>query len=214
VTGYPLGLSHHPPLGRHAPLQSAPGSSTKPFPRRVARRLSESALVLLILPVVWALVLIPPWVRRWRQGRAVRSVASFHRQLSSIERSLTAPYGDLGDIAGPAHRAATRRPSRVALRRRRQVFFGLLAGFFGSLGTALWSGSVVTWVLHAGIAVAFLGYVALLVRHQQRLMERSAKLRHISPAVTSTLSPVPSSKRHYSRRPNVVVLGGSSVPSA
>lgn len=171
-------------------------------------------MVLLILPVVWALVLIPPWVRRWRQGRAVRSVASFHRQLSSIERSLAAPYEELGDGAGPVPRAVTQRPSRKALRRRRQIFFGLLAGFFGSLALALWLGSGVAWLVHAGIAVAFMGYVALLVRHQQRVMERSAKVRHISPTIASTLSPLPGSDRQYSRRPNVVVLGGGSVPSA
>jgi hypothetical protein len=171
-------------------------------------------LVLLILPVVWALVLIPPWVRRWRQGRAVRSVASFNRQLSSIERSLAGPYEDLIDSAGSPARAVTQRPSRRALRRRRQIFFGLLAGFFGSLAVALWLGSGVAWLVHAGTGTAFVAYVALLVRHQQRVMERSAKVRHIPPAIASTLSQAPSSHRQYARRPNVVVLGGGSVPSA
>jgi hypothetical protein len=172
-------------------------------------------LVLLILPVVWALVLIPPWVRRWRRGRAVRSVASFHYQLSSIERSLAAPYGKLTHSGGGSpSRAVPQRPSRRALRRRRQIFFGLLAGFFVSLAAAVSLASGVAWLVHAGIGVVFVGYVALLVRHQQRVMERSVKVRHLSPAMASTLSPVPSSQGEYSRRPNVVVLGGGSIPSA
>lgn len=175
-------------------------------------------MVLLILPVVWAVVLIPPWIRRWRQGRAVRSVASFNRQLSSIERSLAVPDGEVRDglrsrdeagIVPPAP-APTRRASRLALRRRRQMFFGLLAAFFVSLGVAIWFGSSITWLAHGSIAVLFLGYMVLLVRHHRRTVERVTKVRQLSPR----LSPITGGTRRYVRRPSVVVLGGDSVPSA
>lgn len=145
-------------------------------------------------------------------------MTSFHRQLSSIERSLASPHRDNGQPARVADRpafepaAAISPPlaSRMALRRRRQVFFGLVAAFFASLGGALWFGWAVTWLLHAGVAALLLAYVALLVRHHRRIAERVGKVRMLSsrPAAISTAHP------QFARRPNVVVLTGGSAPSA
>lgn len=147
-------------------------------------------------------------------------MASFHRQLSSIERSLAAPPRNNGQPArvDPASRRTfdpgepTSPPatSRLALRRRRQIFVGLLAGFFATLGCALWFGSSVTWLLHATVAALVICYVALLVRHHQRTAERVSKVRMLSssPAAISTGRP------QFARRPSVVVLTGGSAPSA
>jgi hypothetical protein len=47
---------------------------------------------LLILPVIWAAVLIPPWIRRRREGRPAESIVTFHRKLWELER--TSIYSD------------------------------------------------------------------------------------------------------------------------
>lgn len=44
-------------------------------------------MVLLILTAIWAVVLIPPWVRSRREERSVNSIVTFNRRLSSLERT-------------------------------------------------------------------------------------------------------------------------------
>jgi hypothetical protein len=54
---------------------------------------------LLILPVIWAAVLIPPWLRRRREGRPAESILTFHRKLWELERTSIysdAAYSDAG----------------------------------------------------------------------------------------------------------------------
>jgi hypothetical protein len=207
-------------------------------------------VVLLILAAIWAIVLIPPWMRSRRDVRPTRSMVSFQRRLSSLER--TAPHfqaysddmyldassldelgpgaGDddpaagapagltwddpvdavaprgagLGSVAHLQPRAArtgpvlaSRSSSRMALHRRRQIFFLLFTAASLSLGAAVMLSSVVGWSVHGGLSLLFLGYVAMLVRHHQRATDRSAKVRYLTP----TRAP----------RPAVVVLHGSSA---
>lgn len=90
--------------------------------------------------------------------------------------------------------------SRLALRRRRQIFFVLMLGFLASLGSALWFGSLTAWGVHAGVAMLLSGYVSLLVRHHQRTVDRSAKVRRLAPAAGRRPS-----------RPAVVVLSGGTA---
>jgi hypothetical protein len=45
-------------------------------------------VVLLILAAIWAVVLIPPWIRSRRDIGSTRSMVSFQRRLSSIERAV------------------------------------------------------------------------------------------------------------------------------
>lgn len=45
-------------------------------------------MVLLILAAIWAVVLIPPWIRSRRDIGPARSMMSFQRRLSSIERAV------------------------------------------------------------------------------------------------------------------------------
>jgi hypothetical protein len=87
---------------------------------------------------------------------------------------------DHDDPADPTG-AGLHRASRYALRRRRQVFFVLLALVGGSMAAAVVSGTVVGWAVHAATACLFVSYVALLVRHHQRVVEQVDKVRHLSP---------------------------------
>ncbi len=44
-------------------------------------------IVLLLLGVIWAAVLIPPWLQSRREARPIASMRSFHRQLWLLERT-------------------------------------------------------------------------------------------------------------------------------
>lgn len=101
-------------------------------------------------------------------------------------------------VAAPAP-AVVRAGSRIALHRRRQVFFTLLAASVASLGVAVLVSSLAGWMLHAGLSLLFLAYVALLVRHHQRAVEHAVKVRYLGPAPARL------------HRPAVVVLRSSSA---
>jgi hypothetical protein len=47
----------------------------------------NAVIVLLLLGVIWAAVLIPPWVQSRRETRPIASMRSFHRQLWLLERT-------------------------------------------------------------------------------------------------------------------------------
>jgi hypothetical protein len=85
--------------------------------------------------------------------------------------------------------------SRTALRRRRQIFFGLLAAVAGSLAVVVVQSTPTTWAVHAGVWLLFSLYVALLVLHHRRVVEQTNKVRFLPP-----VEPV------RVQRPAVVVL--------
>jgi hypothetical protein len=62
----------------------------------------NAVIVLLLLGVIWAAVLIPPWVQSRRETRPIESMRSFHRQLWLLERT------------SPAHRRGSVPRRRVA----------------------------------------------------------------------------------------------------
>jgi hypothetical protein len=47
----------------------------------------DAVIVLLLLGVIWALVLVPPWLQNRREARPTESIRSFHRQLWLLERT-------------------------------------------------------------------------------------------------------------------------------
>lgn len=124
-----------------------------------------------------------------------------------VRRAPGAPHAAVGN--GPVRvvpngnrriTSALTASSRRALRRRRQIFFGLVLGFLASLSAALWFGSIAVWGVHAGALMLLAGYVSLLVRHHQRVVDRTAKVRRLTPAAGTGPS-----------RPAVVVLSGGSA---
>jgi len=161
-------------------------------------------LVLLILAVIWAAVLIPPFVRARAEGRPADSITDFHRQLSVLRR--TGPRTGQGDWSseghhanrsvatvgagrapfagpvapptfGPAMRSASAYARRSARRRRRDILMTLLV----AAGTTLVVGAIpalrMLWLVHAVADVLLFGYVALLVRQRNLATERELKVR-------------------------------------
>ena len=137
-------------------------------------------MVLLGLAVVWAAFLLPSWLRRRREGRPADSVLSFRRQLSTLERAT--PGGGYAPISQPIARHSGPRSRAEARRRRRDVFYALLAATVVSLLLA---------VVMQGpmLCLGALGaYTALLVQIQRRTLERVQKVRPLRP---QTVTPDP-----------------------
>lgn len=175
-------------------------------------------LVLVILGLIWAAVLVPPYLQNRREHRPGDSIASFRHQLAVIERAtpegrarsttrLEAPRFDAPRYAPAASAyapARTQRPVSPAARRpmggpqadvrkrRKDVFLTLLgaAGVTFLLALAM-GGSL--WMLHLVADVALIGYVGLLIRFQQLASERDLKVRFLdnAPAGRPQLRSVP-----------------------
>lgn len=156
-------------------------------------------LVLVILALIWAAVLVPPYLQNRRETRPGDSIATFRTQLSVLER--TTPGGrsgslarlDVGRYEAPRYvpPAARRRPaaspSQVAMRRaearrrRRDVFLTLLGAVGVTLVLAVALGGSV-WMLHLLVDVVFAGYVIMLVSLQQQSIQAEQKVRYLRPA--------------------------------
>ena len=147
-------------------------------------------MVLVVLAVVWAVVLIPPWLRNRAEGRPGDSIGAFHRQLTTLERTgpeTAPPRTPLMAQARPAARPASAR-ARLQ-RRRRGVMLVLGAAMVSTLMLSFIPGLRVTLVLHAIVDVLFFVYVALLVRVRTVSAEREMKLRFL-PGTREQVEPV------------------------
>ena len=168
-------------------------------------------LVLVILAMIWAAVLLPPYLQNRRESRPGDSIASFRNQLSVLERTTPGgrsralsrletgrQQGERRVVAGYATRqvpTATlsrsslghQAPSHAAVRRaearrrRRDVFLTLLGAVAVTFLLAVAMGGVV-WMVHLAIDAVFVGYVALLVKVQQTSSEKDLKVRYLQPA--------------------------------
>ncbi len=56
-------------------------------------------VVFLLLGVIWAAVLVPPWLQARREARPIASIMSFRSQLWSLQRA-TPNYGDTYEVYG------------------------------------------------------------------------------------------------------------------
>ena len=154
-------------------------------------------MVLLILAALWGAVLIPPALRARAEASPADSIGSFRRQLRILQRtapgavaSVTAihppwPVSPAGGRAAGPNRAARAR----AQKRRRDIFFALLAGMAGSLLLGFLPALRVMWGLHVALDVTFLAYVALLLRMRNVAAERDMKVRFL-PGSTAELPPL------------------------
>jgi hypothetical protein len=162
-----------------------------------------TTVVLLVLAGIWAAVIIAPMVRARVEGTPADSIGSFRRQLSVLERtapSVVHPANRLREpsVAGtsPPYRPQAAHPavpllpsSSAALRRqhlrkrRRDVFFALLAGTGGSLLLGLLPGLRVMLFVFAAFAVLLMAYVGLLIRLRNLAAEREMKLRFLPGSV-------------------------------
>jgi hypothetical protein len=149
-------------------------------------------LVLFILAVIWAAVLLPPYLQNRSQSRPADSISSFQRQLSVLERraGTVAPRARLA--TGPSPRAARaagmsrsasadpfRMTRSAACKRRRDVLFTLGAAVLVTFPLAVIMGGPV-WALQALCDLLFAAYVVLLIQSQQRAAEKDAKVRYLA----------------------------------
>ena len=152
-------------------------------------------VVLVVLAGIWAAVLVPPMLRSRSEARPADSIGNFRRQLRVLQRTgpTVAAMGDTARFATP-HRAAPALPAFAGirgpvspqatrrartLRRRRDVLAGLLAGMVVTLAlSAIPALRTLLW-LHVALDVAFVAYVALLVRARNAAAEREMKLRFL-----------------------------------
>ncbi len=168
-----------------------------------------SLVVLVILAMVWAVFLLPQLFRA-RAERSTDSIGTFRRQLSVLERTSpagvaraarlptaapsyrppttrTAPRSSVTarprTIASPASSGHRPHPGRSRARKRRHdIFCGLLAVVAASLVLSLVPAlRMMIWV-HLALDVAFVGYVALLVRARNLATERELKVRFLPTA--------------------------------
>jgi hypothetical protein len=151
-------------------------------------------VVLLILAVVWAAVLVPPWLRSRADARPADSISAFRHRLTVLER--TGPVGarrvplvaSRPDVAGFVP-VAGRPVSRAALspvgarartqRRRRDIFVGMLAAMLTSLVIGFVPALRILWVVHVLVDFMFVTYVALLVHMRNQAAERDMKVRFL-----------------------------------
>ncbi len=140
-------------------------------------------MVLIVLAAVWAAFLLPPVLRARSEHRPSGSISDFRRQLHVLARTTpivvgTAPgIGERRPPAGarvvpirpglapitapPIGLRLGRRPSTV--KRRRDIFVGLLVAMAGSLVLGVVPPLRLLWTIHILIDVAFVAYVGALV---------------------------------------------------
>jgi hypothetical protein len=148
-------------------------------------------LVIFILAVIWAAVLLPPYLQHRSESRPADSISSFQHQLSVLERrsGTAAPPARLASGASPraaraagVSRSALAEPLRMtrsaARKRRRDVLFTLGAAVLLTFPLAVIMGGPV-WGLQLLCDLLLAGYVLLLIQSQQRAAEKDAKVRYL-----------------------------------
>jgi hypothetical protein len=163
-------------------------------------------LAVLVLVLVWV-GLFAMWIRsRAQDGDFSDPVGTFNRHLRILEntsparvRPANSRQPGAGSIApyrpsvsaglGPMTDSRRVRPAPPAARRRaqtqkrrRDVFFALLAGVIGSLVLGLIPGLSVMLYLQGFFDVLLALYVWALISMKNRATEREAKLAYLSPA--------------------------------
>lgn len=136
--------------------------------------------VLILLAVVWAVVLVPPYMRHRGEARPGSSVSSFRQGLDVLGRSgppavaSGAHFAPVRGSAGPG----TPRGRAAVRKRRRDVLFTLagLAGFTFLLAIAFGGMAI---ALHLAVDLALAGYVYLLVQVRKLSSERAQKVRYL-----------------------------------
>lgn len=138
-------------------------------------------MVLVILALIWAAVLLPPFLRYRLEGHPVDSVGRFRRHLRVLESTspaasalATNPVMAGSPSVPVAWLTEARRLRR--LRRRQQVAYVLLGAMASTLIIALIPGFGFMVAVHVIADAAFVAYVAMLakVRHDERVRDTPA----------------------------------------
>ena len=130
------------------------------------------SVILLGLVLAWAVVLIPAGMRRRAERGSTNSIGDFHSKLALIHtrrgdavpgRPVTS-FATIQPAARQASASVARSKARRAKKRRRDVFFGLLASVVGSAALAMIPGFKVLWMLNLALDALLVGYLTLLTR--------------------------------------------------
>lgn len=142
--------------------------------------------VLILLAVVWAVVLVPPFLRSRGEARPGSSVSSFRQGLDVLGRSAP-PAVSMGASFAPVRPAlgAGSPRGRAAVRKRRRDVMFTMAGAAGfTLLLALAFGGVFV-LAHLAVDAALAGYLYLLVQLRKLASERTQKVRYLPPPTAS-----------------------------
>lgn len=179
-------------------------------------------MALIVLAAIWAAFLLPPIFRARAESRPSGSISDFRRQLRVLSRvGPTAPLARVPQAfapnpissalsSSPSRRGGARpspaRPRQFAqtkrsVKRRRDIFVGLLVAMAGSLVLGFLPPLRALWALHVVIDVLFIAYVGLLVYLRNLAAEREMKVRFL-PAARSASVGAPEPALLYRRSAN------------
>ncbi|MCU1372453.1 MAG: hypothetical protein JWO77_3647 [Ilumatobacteraceae bacterium] len=141
-------------------------------------------LAFVCLAVVWACFLVPPLLRKHREGRPASSVTSFRQQLSTLERatpgtSLRLPQNRPPSVPGGSYAPQLRRSELQ--RRRQNILVGLGGATAFFLLLAVLATSAITLLLFVATGGALAAYVYALVQIRMRADEAASKVRVLRP---------------------------------
>ncbi len=152
-------------------------------------------MALILLAAIWAAFLLPPILRARAENRPAGSISDFRRQLRVLGRtspaaSAVTARGAFGAAAArpvsagrpSTVRAARPGPSSRTVKRRRDVFFGLLVVMAGSLLLGALPQLRVLWAVHLLADLLFAGYVGALIYLRNLAAEREMKIRFLPTA--------------------------------
>jgi hypothetical protein len=149
-------------------------------------------VALIVLAAIWAAFLLPPIFRARAESRPSGSISDFRRQLRVLSRvsptsaplpsplpmaSRTRPNPFATVHAAPRPRQLAH--SKRSVKRRRDIFVGLLVAMAGSLVLGFLPPLRALWALHVVIDVLFVAYVGLLVYLRNLAAEREMKVRFL-----------------------------------
>ena len=147
-------------------------------------------MALIVLVVAWAAFLLPGVLRARAENRPSGSISDFRRQLRVLAR--TSPAYVPGRPMAMQMQVPVRRVqqpvtprlvrSRAAVKRRRDVFVGLLVGMGASLVLGFLPPLRALWAVHVVVDVLFLAYLAMLIYARNLAAERDMKVRFLPSA--------------------------------